>query len=397
MLQKMKEIAAKLHLILGLVSGLIVFIVSLTGAIYVFEQEWRELTQSKYLYVSRENTSEAPLSTIEASVALHFPNEKVTNIRVQRHFDTSAEWTHAVVVNTKRKLAISLNPYSATVIGVRNMNTDLMAVTQQIHINLLMGEVGEQIIKWNVLIFFIMVLTGLMLWLPPNLKMLRYVLTFNKAKTKFQVNYDLHRILGFYASIILLVVSLTGIWWVFESVQHAVYDWTHSDKTLLQKIKQPKAPPQYISDFSAEKAFEIAKNDPKNTGWTQAFVQPAKDSATPLAVLMRFPYDIVRQQNRLSFDQFTGKILRADYYQNYSTADKIRVSNYDLHTGRMGGYATKILYFIAALFSASLPITGFLIWFNKSEKRRKWMPVFNLMKRKTTEPKAVKNFESVPS
>jgi uncharacterized iron-regulated membrane protein len=362
----MKKIASKLHLILGLASGLIVLIVSLTGALYVFEQEWRELTQAKYLYVERQNGEEIPLSKVQQIMAQHYPNEKITNIRLGKSNDYDNVPT--ILVVTQKKLSISLNPYSGEVVGVRNMNNDMMSVAVQIHTNLLLGNVGEEIIKWNVLIFFIMVLTGLWLWMPPNLSMLKWVMRFKKNQKPFQRNYDLHRILGFYASFILLIISSTGIWWVFESVQHVVYDVTKSPKTLLEKVKQPKAPSQYSGSFSIEKAFEMVNQDPDNADWTQAFIQLPKDSATTLAILLRFPYGMVRKQNRISFDQFTGAILRADMYKNYSAADKIRVSNFDWHTGRIGGFFTKILYLVAALFAASLPVTGFLIWWGRRKK-----------------------------
>lgn len=376
----MKKIATKVHHILGLASGLIVLIVSLTGALYVFEQEWRELTQAKYLYVARQDLPMVSLDTVQAIMAIQYPKDKITSIRLQNTH--KSDKSDAIIATTKNKIAVSFNPHTAHIIGVRDMNTDFMSVVVQIHTNLLLGDVGVEIIKWNVLIFFIVLISGIIVWLPPNIQMLKWVLKFGKAKTKYQFNYDLHRIVGFYASFILLIVALTGIWWVFEGVQHTVYDLTNSDKTLLQKVKQPKAPPQYQGIFSVENAFDIAQNDPKNSGWTQAFIQPARDTATPMSVLMRFPYSLVRKQNRLTFDQFTGKILRADYYQNYSFADKIRVSNFDWHTGRIGGIFTKILYFVAALFAASLPITGFLIWFNKSEKRRRTVPFMDLLKKR---------------
>jgi len=41
--------------------------------------------------------------------------------------------------------------------------------------------------------------------------------------------------------------------------------------------------------------------------------------------------------------------------------------NFDLHLGFFMGLPGKILAFLASLICASLPVTGFLIWYN-----RKW-------------------------
>ncbi|MEO8961981.1 MAG: PepSY-associated TM helix domain-containing protein [Ginsengibacter sp.] len=45
--------------------------------------------------------------------------------------------------------------------------------------------------------------------------------------------------------------------------------------------------------------------------------------------------------------------------------------NYDIHTGQLLGLAGKILAFLASLIAASLPITGFYIWWGRKKKKHK--------------------------
>ena len=47
-------------------------------------------------------------------------------------------------------------------------------------------------------------------------------------------------------------------------------------------------------------------------------------------------------------------------------------SNYSLHVGAIGGITTKIIYFIASLICASLPVTGFIIWYNRKWGKKKY-------------------------
>ncbi|MDJ1486156.1 PepSY domain-containing protein [Cytophagaceae bacterium YF14B1] len=49
---------------------------------------------------------------------------------------------------------------------------------------------------------------------------------------------------------------------------------------------------------------------------------------------------------------------------------KWRNSNYAIHTGSIYGLPTKLLATLAALFLASLPVTGFLIWKGRNKKTR---------------------------
>lgn len=43
---------------------------------------------------------------------------------------------------------------------------------------------------------------------------------------------------------------------------------------------------------------------------------------------------------------------------------------YTLHTGSWGGWLTRILYFIAALLGATLPITGYYLWIRRLMRRK---------------------------
>uniref|UniRef100_A0AAU6WRK1 PepSY-associated TM helix domain-containing protein n=1 Tax=Chryseobacterium endophyticum TaxID=1854762 RepID=A0AAU6WRK1_9FLAO len=54
--------SAKLHLWLGLSVGLIVFIVSLSGTLYVFKDEIQHQLRKEVLYVDAETITQKPLS-----------------------------------------------------------------------------------------------------------------------------------------------------------------------------------------------------------------------------------------------------------------------------------------------------------------------------------------------
>jgi uncharacterized iron-regulated membrane protein len=45
-------------------------------------------------------------------------------------------------------------------------------------------------------------------------------------------------------------------------------------------------------------------------------------------------------------------------------------SNYDIHVGAILGLPGKILAFLASLICASLPVTGFMIWWGRRHNKR---------------------------
>ena len=78
------------------------------------------------------------------------------------------------------------------------------------------------------------------------------------------------------------------------------------------------------------------------------------------------------------FDQYTLEELPVDHmwgrFHEASGADKLMRLNYDIHTGAVFGLAGKILAFLASLLCASLPVTGFVIWWGRKKKGSKPVP-----------------------
>ena len=337
---------------------------------YVFEEEARDIFQAKYFYVKTPtNRARKTLFEISDAIKKTYPKEKITQIR----FESAPE--SAYLYHTKSKKAISINPYSLAIIGERNLESDFFKFILDIHLSLKMGKIGEQIIKWNVLIFLIMVLSGLIIWLPKQRKFLKQALSIKwKTQNWKRLNWDLHNVLGFYASFILLIIALTGIFWVFDTAKSLVSIVTR------EKITNTKAPDNNARDstkiytYTAETAYYKSKQ--RYSGERQTFISIPEKPQQPIRVLFRYPYSIIRKQNTLFFDKNTGEILREDLHKNYNNYDKVMRSNYDFHTGNIPifGMGSKILYFLASLFAASLPITGFLIWWNKKFKKKTPIP-----------------------
>ena len=71
-----KKVIGKLHLWLGLSSGLIVFIISVTGCIYAFQAEIQDLTQP-YRFVEAQNKSVLQPSQLKAIAEKELPGKKI--------------------------------------------------------------------------------------------------------------------------------------------------------------------------------------------------------------------------------------------------------------------------------------------------------------------------------
>lgn len=363
----------QIHLWGGLVSGIVVFIVSITGCLFVFEEEIRNLTQKQYRFVEPQKSAKVQLSVLQETVAKEFPGKQIEQIRVfadasrstiVKLIDANAKPQKGNKEKEYKKEAYAFNPYTGILLGRFNLEHDFMHIVEDMHKSLLLGEAGKWIIKVNVVVFFIMLLTGLYLWWPQKKNQRKFAFTIN-LKSKFQVlNYSLHNVLGFYFLFPLLLITLTGIWWAVKPVQKLTY------AVLGEKMKEPKklnSKYQEGKTFSPDMAF--AKVSTQYRGWQEAHINVAKNDKEPVKVNLKYPYEVYKKSNVFEFDQYSGEILKAELYSDYKIADKIKHSNRDLHTGQNFGILGKLLAFISSLFAASLPITGFLIWYQRKYKK----------------------------
>ena len=76
-----------------------------------------------------------------------------------------------------------------------------------------------------------------------------------------------------------------------------------------------------------------------------------------------------------TFDKHTLKELKrrdaySIAYQDASFGQKLCRMNYDIHIGSIWGFLGKVLAFLSSLIGASLPVTGFLVWYNRKFKKK---------------------------
>ncbi|WP_239495036.1 PepSY-associated TM helix domain-containing protein [Pedobacter yulinensis] len=354
----MKKLAGKLHLWLGLATGLIVIIIGLTGCLYVFEAELRQWSQADYLSVPARAQPRLTLDRLLDSARLAAQGSKIMQVRV-----TEQQPGATVAMVTKDQRVLFLDPYTGLV--VHRGGQDWLAVVQSIHISLLLGETGKAIIKWSVVIFVLMLATGLILWFPGQLRLLRQSLTIKRKASFKRLNYDLHNVLGFYASFVLLITACSGLFFAFKEVKSAVAFFTGS---RISEGIVPATPVRFSGNEPAmyRQMYEWASL--RYPGAGQASFSVRKNGELRLRLL--FPYKWYRKQHTFFFNAENGTLKRYKLYPSFSRADKAEALNYDLHTGQLFGLPGKILACLASLTAASLPVTGFIIWWKKGRKRK---------------------------
>ena len=134
--------------------------------------------------------------------------------------------------------SLQMNPFTRETLSIRGLDGKYLDFWEFIgagHFSLwLPYNIGRPIVGYGTLVFAIVLLTGLVLWLPKSKKALKNSLRFNwKKETGTQRKmYDLHNVFGFYTAFILLIICLTGMVWGVEWWSNGLYKITSGGREL---------------------------------------------------------------------------------------------------------------------------------------------------------------------
>ncbi|MBN9297714.1 MAG: PepSY domain-containing protein [Filimonas sp.] len=368
----LKKWIGKIHLWLGLASGLIVVFLGITGCILAFQREIESVTVP-YQNVQPQHAAMLPPSEITKIANAHLPGKQPHSIA----YGVKNKAAQAIYYGEDYYYIIYVNPYNGQVLKVRNMNRDFFRIMINGHFYLwLPPTIGQPIVATATLIFLIMLITGIVLWWPRNkaARKQRFSIKWN-AKWK-RVNYDLHNVLGFYMTWIAIFIAVTGLVWGFQWFANSIY-WTASGGKKMIQWEESYSDKKNIALKSAAPAIDLIwqKMTQENPAAQVIEVHPPTSDSASIEAVANPDETTYWKSDYRYFDQYTLQEMPVRHlYSRFSkatAADKIMRLNYDVHTGAVWGIAGKIMVFCASLVAASLPITGFLIWRGRRKKKKK--------------------------
>ena len=360
MTKKFKDAVRQIHLWLGIGTGIIVVIISLTGCVYVFEKEIRGYVQQDYKQVPAQDKGFVGLQRIIQRFGKIAPAETLTAVRIN-----NSQPNATIAISTKNKSVYFFNPYTAEL--VKQSTLDWLDTAEHIHTSLLLDEPGKFIIRWSVVMFVIILISGIILWFPNQIRLVKQSVTIKWNASFKRVNYDLHNVLGFYSSGILLIIALSGLYFAFKEVKTAASFLSGSKLSKVTAAPQIQLP--VAKDLALRYDQLYNRTLTKFPGAKETIMSVRKTGELRLRLI--YPYTWAKKQNTFFFDPVTGRMLNYKLYKDNSAADVLEATNYDLHTGQLFGLFGKVVACIVSLISASLPITGFIIWWKKQKKGKK--------------------------
>lgn len=394
---RIRSLFNDIHLWIGLASGLIIFVVCLSGTIYTYNTEIRELAASHLHHVKVEPTK-MKIDELVSSANLENLGT-ITGVTVPKAPTRSYEITLRPP-NDKSRFGLTyyMNPYTGAVLGTSAAKTktdEFMGNLFSLHRWLLLDKIeqpifgslenrklGSYITGAATILFTIGLLTGLVIWFPRKIRSWRQGLKIKFSSNWKRINHDLHNSLGLYAFVFLFLMGITGPQWSFEWYRTGL-------RKALGTYQEAQAQRSGGNSQGRKDESKAVSND-----GSALFLLPIEDYLASAAAALNYEGDY-----RLSFpasndepirissyktgffapaaaDQLTlnvsdASIVSMELFKDKPFNERISGSIKALHVGNIYGQFSKLIYFIACLIATSLPVTGTLIWINKMKKPKK--------------------------
>lgn len=361
----------KWHLYLGLIAGLIVSVIGITGSMLVFQDEIDQRLYADF-FVAEQNGTYKDYGEILSLLKKNHPELSIESLMRN---EGNIHPTYRVLTDASRT-EVFVNPYTGEILGARPRYGRFMSTVMNIHSTLLIPVAGRYVAGAAGLVLLVLSITGIRLWVRPKVRQLLSSMTVKFSSSFTKQNHSWHTLLGVISFPVVSMLSLSGcvIMLNFLVLPLIFMSAGRSPQVLMSLLAGKSTcsivntPPSLTSILKSVRQEEpdakiTAILFPKDTESTY-FINARKTSGTEVERIVF-----------LSVDQYSGKVL-LNSEKGFPELVHLYIDWVKpIHFGSFGGLPTRILALVAGLIPLILTITGFFIWwprYTKKTKKRKF-------------------------
>lgn len=387
--QKSRKLFYFIHLWTGLILGLWLVAMGLTGSVLSWKTELNEWQARQRVSAPLPDPNGQTIPVSRVIEALKAANPDLSPERgITLPTNKRGYYLHQArgEINGERVSQLYLvDPVTAKVYPPVVTNTLLAEVTESFHHNLLIGVKGT--ITNGFLTFFTLFLlaSGLWLWWPSNFKQLKKRILWERGISLRRTLYDLHNIMGIYLFWLLFLVTLTGVLICYNG---------QTDQSIAKAINRSAGVEEQPRSRRGEggrgrgrgeREVNLTSFDGRQPLPIDELVEKAREALPNNPLLqVRMPrragqpflanYEFVRiTDGGVPFDLYTGKRLdmkaEAAFGRPPTPGASFMGAVFHLHYGWFAAEWSKVLYCLSGFLPLGLFITGVWMWFNKKTKQ----------------------------
>jgi uncharacterized iron-regulated membrane protein len=410
-----------LHLGAGLIAGLVVAVMSFTGATIAFEKDFSAWAERDVRIVAPpiELTQHLPLSDVLARAREQEPETRPSGLAV------SADPAAAIAITFGRDHVYYANPYTGEIRKPSSTRLrDFLHLMESWHRFLgFSGEssrpIGKAITGACNLAFLFLAVSGLYLWWPRSWSWrgVKAVAIFNFRLIGKARDFNWHNSVGLWTAPILIVLTLTAVPMSYRWGNNLIYRLTGTELPTIGQGSGPGATGLIVTVPTPEPGTKLVSQDAllasvqaAYPGWTDITFRlgnargPSgnkRREGQPDGENRPTPSDESRERHAetggeqrprgpqsvnvtvrtakqwplfatttLALDPFTGAVLKKETFADQNAGRRLRAWARFLHTGEALGFIGKLLAVLASLGALALVWTGFALSWRRFFRRK---------------------------
>jgi uncharacterized iron-regulated membrane protein len=342
----------KLYLIhswLGLLSGLLIAAISLSGSILVFRAELERWLHPD-LFVVAAGVERKSYDVLRETVLRQYPEATLHSLMVPTRADQAAVF-HLRDRVTGTRFNVSVNPYSGAILQDWRTTQTVTGWLDALHYSLFMTTFGEALVA--VLGATLMIASALGFWLARRAWARRFTLRTRHGKRPLLA--DVHTHTGWLALLFNLWLGLTGLWMNFGAIQQLISP-AHSPPAAefngrLSLDAYLQAAARSFDHFQA--TYLMLPQQVGETVMVQGSVHQERN-AFLFFLFGDYHYGIEAHAE-------SGAVLRRLDPMKSSWVEWFDALAFPLHSGWYGGYFIKAFYCLLGMLAALLAVSGYAL------------------------------------
>jgi uncharacterized iron-regulated membrane protein len=371
--RKLQETLRAVHLWLGIVAGLFIVIMGLSGAVIIFRSQIEGIVDPKVTGSAVSDSARpgtANLSAVAKSLEALSPGARI--IRVT--FPDSADRPLLVQADGvgKKHLELFFDPSSGRALGERHALPWLDWLID-LHQNLFSGKTGR---AWTGAIgasLFLLSASGLFSWLAGTRDWKRTLSLPQKGPWR-RVNFQGHKWAGLWVNLFLIVVASTGMILAWPKAFENTIRTVMSEPTVVKakttvgdrKSKKPLLPlEEYVRTATA------ALPD----GVVRELRLPSKGGNPVSLTVWEFGDLRGKGLNVVTLDPASANVISVERASAAPHSVRLVELANGIHKTELGGLPVKIAWSLLGLLPALLFVSGVGIWWQRRQAGKKRSPV----------------------
>ena len=377
-MQQFRKVLFWGHLVCGVVAGVIILLMSVTGVLLTYEKQmtlWADT--HNYQITVPAGAVRLPVEDLIAKVQ-SAQNAAPTGITVR------ANATTPVAFSFDRGRTVYANPYTGEVLGegspaMRNFFHVVTDWHRWLGTEGAGRAVGRAITGVCNLAFLFIVVSGLYLWFPRKWNWVQFknILWFRRGLPSKARDFNWHNVIGFWSLVPLFLIVISGVVISYPWASNLVY--RVAGEAPPQQPARPPGQGGAPATISTEGLNQLwTRAEQHSSGWNSVSLRLPNSADAPLAFTIDHGTGVEPQKRAtLTLDRKTGNVTKWEPFSSFTAGRQLRTFLRFAHTGEVGGFTGQTIAGIVSLGGAVLVWTGLaLAWrrFRAWKTRRAKVP-----------------------